>query len=263
MQVKAMIFVLLLTTVLALPAQAQRGGSRNMDGSGFVERLDHAITTSGLTVSFPTGFNCEQISSSFASPHRHDGSLRRSDRNNGLHGGMDLSLHEGTPLLAVAAGEVIAKGEGGQLEGFYIWLRHAPEDTGLSYWVFTKYQHLSELPVMKTGQRVQAGQVIALSGNTGTVSKHYGPAGYPHLHLNMLFGRNGTFSMKGMYQSRVDSEDAVLDDPLILYLAPFKKLSDVRRLSAEQRKVIAPVVDESGRVHPPGSKTVWPVSCKK
>lgn len=37
----------------------------------------------------------------------------------------------------------------------------------------------------------------------------------------------------------------------------------VLELSAERKKVIVPVVDEGGVVNPAGSKTVWPVYCRK
>lgn len=262
MKLDLMVAMLVLVAVSALPAQAQLGGSGRA-GGGDVERLDNAITASGLTVAFPTGFECVAISSPFGSPYRHDGSTRRGDRNSGLHGGIDLTLKEGTPLLAVAAGEIVARGEGGQLEGIFIWLRHAPADTGLPYWVFTKYQHLSVLPGLNVGDHVRTGQVIAHSGNTGTAGKQYGAAGYPHLHLNTLYGRSGEYSMKGMYNSRAQADGAVLDDPLILYLGPIGELSEVRGLSAERRKVIVSVVDEEGNMHPHGSKTVWPVRCKK
>jgi len=58
---------------------------------------------------------------------------------------------EGTPLLAIAAGEVIASGEGGRLEGFFIWLRHSPDDTDLPFWTYSKYQHL--LKQVRTSDR--------------------------------------------------------------------------------------------------------------
>lgn len=259
----SMTVVLLMGVVPASPLLAQADGLVRPGSSEGVERLDHVIAASGLSAAPPDGFECEAIASPFASPNRHDGSARRGDRNSGLHGGIDLSLKDGTPLLAVAAGELIAKGEGGQLEGIYLWLRHAPTDTGLPYWVFTKYQHLSALPALKVGDQVRAGQIIAHSGNTGTVSKHYGAAGYPHLHLNTLFGRSGAYSMEGLYGSRALAAGAVLDDPLILYLGPVGELSEVRGLPVERRKVIVPVVDAQGVVHPYGSKTVWPVRCRK
>ncbi|MDZ7262700.1 MAG: M23 family metallopeptidase [candidate division KSB1 bacterium] len=73
-------------------------------------------------------------------------------------------LNDGTPLLAIAAGVVAPKGEGGQVEGIYIWLRHAPEETGLTYGVFSKYQHFDILPELPIGAKVAMGQVIGRSG---------------------------------------------------------------------------------------------------
>src|SRR5690606_25259894 len=97
---------------------------------------------------------------------------------------------------------------------------------------------------LAVGDHVQVGQAIAHSGSTGTAGKHYGAAGYPHLHLNTLYGRSGEYSLKGRYESRVQAEGAVLDDPLIIYLGSVGELSEVRELSAERRKVIVPVMAE-------------------
>lgn len=261
---------LLSAASLPLPAEAQMGGfGRKGMGGGTeapadtVEKRDHAITATGFTADFPSGFECEPVASPFGSPYRYDGSKRRDDRNSGLHGGMDLSLKEGTPLLAVAAGEVIARGEGGRLEGIFLWLRHAPADTGLPYWVFSKYQHLATLPEFTEGARVQVGQIIALSGATGTAGGHYGTAGYPHLHLSTFYGPSEEYTVKGMHNSMVQGKGAVPDDPLILYLREVNDLALARDFSAENKKIGVAVVGEDGNVHPAGSKTVWPVRCKQ
>lgn len=277
---KFWVFVsLLLTASLTLPAEAQMGGFGRRGGgdtkqaetpsgnstlsSDGVERRDGKITPTGLIPAFPAGFDCAPIASPFASPARFDGSMRRGDRYGGLHGGIDLSLQAGAPLLAVASGEVIARGEGGQLEGIFLWLRHAPADTGLAFWVFTKYQHLSTLPDLREGDRVQAGQVVALSGNTGTVGGHYGAAGYPHLHLSTFYGPSAEFTRKGIYGSMVQGQGAVLDDPLILYLRGVNDLDQVRALPDEGKKAGIAVAGEDGAVYPAGSKAVWPVRCKR
>lgn len=243
-------FAIFCVSMLAFSAQAQ------------VERRDHAVIASGLTVAFPGSHTCEPISSPFASPTRYDNSLRRGDRNGGLHGGIDLSLRAGTSLLAIADGEVIALGEGGALEGIYIWLRHTPADTGSPYFVFTKYQHLSALPVLKVGDRIKAGKVVGLSGATGTAGKHYGPNGYAHLHLTTFYGPSDEYQIKGVYGSMVSGKDARLADPLILYLEDRSDLSAIPGLPAKQKTVRPAVVDDDGNIHPEGGKTVWPVSCK-
>lgn len=244
-------FAILLAVMLAFSAQAQ------------VERRDHAISASGLSVVFPSDHTCEPISSPFSSPTRYDGSLRRGDRNSGLHGGIDLSLTTGTSLLAIADGEVIALGEGGALEGIYIWLRHTPKDTGSPYFVFSKYQHLSTLPTLKVGDHVMAGKVVGLSGATGTAGKHYGPNGYAHLHLSTFYGSSGEYEIKGMYGSMVSGKDARLDDPLILYLEGLQGISAVRSLPDERKTVRPAVVGDDGRIRPEGRKTVWPVPCRE
>lgn len=148
------------------------------------------------------------------------------------------------------------------LEGFFIWLRHAPADTGLPYWVFSKYQHLAVLPALKQGDRVQAGQVIALSGSTGTAGGHF-RWGYPHLHLGTYYGPSEKYVVLGEYRSRVKAQGAVHDDPLILFLQGVSELSQVRGLPDERKRVAISVVAEDGAIYPAGSKVVWPVRCRK
>lgn len=242
----------MLAALIALPAAAQRAGPK-----------EGTINASGLTVAFDERHACPPIASPFASPTRYDNSRRPMDRFGGLHGGIDLSLKEGTPLLAVADGEAIATGEGGQMEGIYVWLRHAPEDSGLPFWAFSKYQHLSVPPELKPGQRVKAGQRVGLSGATGTAGKHYGMAGYPHLHLTTFYGPSGEYEIKGMSGSMVSAKGAQLDDPLILYLRDIPGLDDVRGLPEARRTVRPALVSDDGSILPPGSKTVWPVACKR
>ncbi len=240
-----------LAVMLSALAQAQ------------VERRDHAVSATGLEVAFPDGFGCERIASPYASSTRYDGSSRRGDRNGGLHGGIDLSLKVGTPLLAIADGEVITFGEGGRLEGIYLWLLHSPEDTGTPFHVFSKYQHLSALPALKTGDRVKAGAVVAHSGASGTVGRHYGVSGYAHLHLTTFYGPSAEYEVKGMFDSMVSGRDSRMDDPLVLYAQGLRDLAEVRQLPEPRRIVRPAVVGSDGAIHPPGGKTVWPVACKE
>jgi hypothetical protein len=258
----------LLVTLTSHAQPAERKGMGGGRGEGaeipsrdIAERRDGKIEASGLRVAFADGQACEPISSPFASPTRYDGSRRPHARHGGLHGGMDISLKHGTPLLAVADGEVIALGEGGQMEGIYLWLRLAPVDTGLPHWVFVKYQHLSALPALKVGDRVRAGQPIALSGATGTYGGHYRASGYPHLHLTTFFGPSSEYELRGMFGSMVSGRDARLDDPLVLYLAGLRDLSEVRGLDDSRRTVRPAVVTAQGAILPPGGRTVWPVAC--
>ena len=86
-----------------------------------------------------------------------------------LHRGVDIAVPDGTPVVAMSAGVVVLAGT---MSGYgtVVVLRHHGSTR-------TIYGHLSELRV-KTGDRVGAGQVIALSG-------HSGNARGPHLHFEV------------------------------------------------------------------------------
>lgn len=74
------------------------------------------------------------------------------------HEGIDIAVSSGTPIRAVAAGRVVlAEWYGGY--GLTIKVDHG---NGL----VSRYSHYSEL-LVKVGDTVEAGQVIANSGNTG------------------------------------------------------------------------------------------------
>ncbi|HIV19353.1 MAG TPA: M23 family metallopeptidase [Candidatus Merdivicinus intestinigallinarum] len=86
-----------------------------------------------------------------------------------FHTGADLSCPEGTPVHALLGGTVLAA-EFHESYGNYVLLDHG---SGFQ----TLYAHCQKLKV-KEGQRVSAGQTIALSGQTGEATG-------PHLHLEV------------------------------------------------------------------------------
>lgn len=243
----------------AQPGQAQPRGGQGMGGA--VERRTHDIQATDLVPVFPGTHACEPVASPYGSPYRFDGSLRRGDRNSGLHGGLDISLKEGTPLLAVAGGKVIARGEGGALEGNFVWLLHAPTDTGLPFWAFTKYQHLAQQASVNVGDAVAAGQVIGLSGLTGTIGPAFGPLGYPHLHLGLFVAPGADFVLEGIGNSSVSPKGGKLADPMLLFLPPGTNFGAIGDLPTAARRAAVAVVDAKGQIHPAASKVVWPVRC--
>lgn len=94
----------------------------------------------------------------------------------GKHTGTDFGVHVGTAILAAAKGTVWATGDTdtacrGASYGKYVLLRHP---NGLA----TLYGHLSRISV-STGDQVDAGDIIAYSGNTGYSTG-------PHLHLGVF-----------------------------------------------------------------------------
>ncbi len=88
-----------------------------------------------------------------------------------FHTGIDIAVPEGTPVRAAASGTVTFAG---WHEGFGVLV---VIDHGNGYESY--YGHLSKL-LVSVGQSVSAGDVIALSGNTGLSTG-------PHLHFEVRY----------------------------------------------------------------------------
>jgi murein DD-endopeptidase MepM/ murein hydrolase activator NlpD len=86
-----------------------------------------------------------------------------------FHGGIDIAADIGTPVRAPAPGAVVLAGQTPDF-GHTVVLEHGHD-------VRTVYGHLDRITV-RAGQRVERGQPIALSGNTGKSSG-------PHLHYEI------------------------------------------------------------------------------
>lgn len=93
------------------------------------------------------------------------------DNDNGSpNDGIDISLPAGTPIKAAENGVVIYSGSGLKEYGNTVLVRH---DNGL----VTVYGHASEL-IVKRGDNVNRGQVVAVSGMSGEASR-------PKLHFEI------------------------------------------------------------------------------
>lgn len=86
-----------------------------------------------------------------------------------IHKGVDVAVPTGTPVKSMKGGRVVFAGTMSGY-GHTVILEHGSTRT--------LYAHLSELRV-RTGERVGAHQVIALSGASGNASG-------PHLHFEIL-----------------------------------------------------------------------------
>ncbi|WP_425447716.1 M23 family metallopeptidase [Dethiothermospora halolimnae] len=113
-----------------------------------------------------------------------------------LHAGADIGMPVGTPLIALDNGKVIySKLNGGGVTkgyGYYIVVQY---DNGL----YSLYGHLKELSKYRVGDRVNKGQIIAYSGNTGNTT---GPHVHVEIHENEFMFRSQV-ARKG-YDSAVD-----------------------------------------------------------
>jgi murein DD-endopeptidase MepM/ murein hydrolase activator NlpD len=87
-----------------------------------------------------------------------------------FHHGVDVALPTGTPLTAPADGVVVKKGNGPS-GGVTLILKH--EDNR-----HTVYYHLQKPSHLLKGTRVERGELIAFSGNTGASTG-------PHLHMEL------------------------------------------------------------------------------
>jgi len=83
-------------------------------------------------------------------------------RGGGFHGGIDLSGERGTPIVAADGGVVMFSGQGPDGYGNAVMLDHG---NGL----MTLYAH-NERNVVRQGERVRRGQIVALMGDTGRAS---------------------------------------------------------------------------------------------
>lgn len=208
---------------------------------------------------FPKDAKCPHIASAFGDHTRYDGSKRVSWANFGLHGGIDLSLPIGTPIMAIAPGTIINKRQGGLLIGIEVFVRHSPEDTGLKVWTFSKYKHFSKMTALKVGDRVEMGQVIGPSGNTGTVGGYYGKHGYAHLHMSTYMNGSGAYSVDG---GNVNIKNGHHVDPVAFFFRRELDSNAIRKLPASERKVVIPYKTSAGAIMPADAKAVWPVACK-
>jgi murein DD-endopeptidase MepM/ murein hydrolase activator NlpD len=92
-----------------------------------------------------------------------------------MHRGVDFSAWTGTPVLATANGKVRQAGKNGEL-GLLVEIDHGNG-------ILTRYGHNSKI-LVKVGQQVKRGDVIAEVGNTGRSTS-------PHCHYEVhTYGRD-------------------------------------------------------------------------
>jgi murein DD-endopeptidase MepM/ murein hydrolase activator NlpD len=134
------------------------------------------------------------------------------------HPGVDFGIPVGTKIKSVSGGIIRDFGNTDAFPGCYAWGKWilVDHDNGLS----SLYAHLSSI-IVSRGQRVEAGEVIALSGNTGVSTG-------PHLHLTIYAsqgvktGRYGTYKPGGSGCAATDATGPFAD--LSAYLDPMSYL---------------------------------------
>jgi hypothetical protein len=125
---------------------------------------------------------------------------KNPDGTERAHQGIDLSAPLGTPILATAAGRVVEVGQSRGVGGLVVKVDHG------NGWV-SSYFHIQEGGFkVRVGDTVQAGQQIALVGQTGNAKG-------PHVHFEIR--KNGeSFDPWALFNSEPGSKSAVPETPL-------------------------------------------------
>lgn len=168
----------------------------------------------------------------------------------------------GTPIIAAAAGTVVAKYEGtNSFRGWEIILCHSPEDTGLPVWIYTQYAHFDEMPKQEIGQRVRMGEILGPTGNSGKQSVDSRRDRRPAIHFAAWFSTDPRYVPLRRVLIPVGG---YWMDPNALYRKgpPFDS-SSLKALPESEKHVRVSVMTKDGAVIPPGAKVVWPYYCER
>ena len=108
--------------------------------------VELGLLETGLGPVFPDNAVCPGIDDYFAL----DYTFKRGKE--AYHGGIDMPVRWGTPMIAMADGTVVGKFKGeNSKRGIEISIRHSPDDTGIPLWIYSNYGHLDKLPEQKVG----------------------------------------------------------------------------------------------------------------
>ena len=232
------------------------GRPKSCDAAASIER---GLIATGLGPRFSNRALCPGIDDYWAMSY----GFKRTRES--YHGGLDIPVPWGTPMLAAAAGTVVAKFEGlKSARGKEVVLRHSPEDTGLPMWVYTSYGHLDALPEdLEIGGRVGLGEYLGPTGNSGVSgmnkdkqSKRRRPA----IHFVAVYSDDPHYA-RG--RSVIIPKDGWWMDPVALYRpqGPYDSAS-MKALPEGRKFVDIPVMFKDGALLPADTKLIWPYACK-
>ncbi len=175
-----------------------------------------------------------------------------------IHKGVDIPQPKGTPVLAAAAGTVIAKFRNtNNRKGIEVALRHTPEQTGLPFYTYTQYTHLLEMSPLPIGAQVNAGQEIAKIWNTGKMGRRIRRDA---LHFAVLYSASPEWTNDGQV---FVPQDSYWMDPVAFYRAegPYDSQS-LAALPTSSKGIEVGYVRQDGQRVPADAARIWPFACK-
>ncbi|MFJ8314212.1 MULTISPECIES: transglycosylase family protein [unclassified Streptomyces] len=152
-----------------------RGGTApDLGGTGTAASGQPAAPAEGHSASVPAAEQASGLGSAATAPLDQDQVITPYHESgamwsSGYHTGVDFAAAEGTPVKAIAAGQVVSAGWGGAY-GNQVVIRH-PDG------LYSQYAHLSQITV-HAGAELSTGQQIGLTGATGNVTG-------AHLHFEI------------------------------------------------------------------------------
>jgi hypothetical protein len=211
-----------------------------------------AIET-GLIPNFIGGANCPEIDSEkWAIDYSHKRPF------SAIHKGIDIPQPYGTPIYAVADGTVIGKflNENNR-KGIEIMLRHTPSQTGLPYFIYSQYTHLSDFPDLQIGANVKMGEEVGKTSNTGKMGRNIRRDA---LHFAILYSHFPEWTNTGRFSMPADG---YWMDPNAFYRKkePYESKS-IASLSDDEKYVLVPIMTGDKTFIPENTQRIWPYSCE-
>lgn len=200
------------------------------------EQIAAGLYETGLLPELLEDAVCPEMSLGFGTKFNRSGKQRTAAHGT-VHAGVDWALPEGTAVVAISDGRVLETGENVDVRGYYVAIEHR----GLGTRIYSSYVHLSKLNVDRH-QDVRRGQVIGYVGKTGNAT-------YAHLHLNVYGDRSMPVGGR-RWRYRYDYLQLLSGD--MTPIDPVKK---------REQKVPVAYIDQSGQIHPPNAKVIWPFAC--
>lgn len=184
------------------------------------------------------------------------------------HGGIDLPVPFGTPVLSAMSGEVVALYDGRTTpRGVEVVIRHTPEESGLPLYLYTRYTHFERMPDLHVGQRIKMGDPLGPTGNSGLLGCEvsgkdcHGRSRRPAIHFDVLYSDSPDYYDTGTV---LVPFNAHWMDPNALFRKSMPVDSQAMKSLPEADKAV-PIsyMLDSGELIPADTRMIWPYPCHK